>query len=119
MAVHRLTGCSAIIVPRRIAHATRTQCLSMPVSFLGLRANILFLSTNGGNCPHRTVKERDGTSEQGFASSQKRPVRFWSHIEDGQEKSGSTGGQARSGGGVEAESPGPSLGNSAGSLNAH
>jgi hypothetical protein len=30
MAVDRLTGCSAIIVPRRIAHATRTQCLSMP-----------------------------------------------------------------------------------------
>src|SRR5262249_3458737 len=24
---------------------------------------------HGGNCPHRTVKERDGTSEQGFASS--------------------------------------------------
>ena len=46
----------------------------MPVLFLGLRANILFLSTNGGNCPHRIVKERDGTSEQGFASSQKRPL---------------------------------------------
>jgi hypothetical protein len=78
MAVDRLTGCSAIIVPRRIAHATRTQCLSTPVLFLGLRANILSLSTNGGNCPHRTVKERDGTSEQGFASAKapiERPVK--------------------------------------------
>src|SRR5262249_34093483 len=50
----------------------------MPVLFLGLRANILFLSTNGGNCPHRTVKERDGTSEQGLASAKRpndRPVK--------------------------------------------
>ena len=50
----------------------------MPVLFLGLRANILFLSTNGGNCPHRIVKERDGTSEQGLASAKapnKRPVK--------------------------------------------
>src|SRR5215469_14689983 len=45
MAVDRLTGCSAIIVPRRIAHATRTQCLSMLIPFLGLRTNTLFLST--------------------------------------------------------------------------
>ena len=51
MAVNRLTGCSAITVPRSIAHATRTQCLSIPVPF------------------------RDGaTSEQGFASSQKTPI---------------------------------------------
>jgi len=50
----------------------------MPVLFLGLRANILFLSTNGGNCPHRTVKERDGISEQGLASAKapnERPVK--------------------------------------------
>ena len=50
----------------------------MPVLFLGLRANILFLSTNGGNCPHRIVKERDGTSEQGLASAKapnERPVK--------------------------------------------
>src|SRR5215831_5326509 len=50
----------------------------MPVLFLGLRANILFLSTNGGNCPHRTVKERDETSEQGLASAKapsERPVK--------------------------------------------
>src|SRR5262245_17136026 len=51
MAVDRLTGCSAIIVPRRVAHATRTQCLSMPVPFLGLRADILFLSTTVGPVP--------------------------------------------------------------------
>src|SRR5262249_8437937 len=51
MAVDRLTGCSAIIVPRRIALATRTQCLSMPVPFLGLRVNILFLSTMVGIVP--------------------------------------------------------------------
>jgi hypothetical protein len=59
MAVDRLTGCSAIIVPRRIAHATRTQCLSMPVPFLGLRANILFLSTTVGIVP--TEPSRRGT----------------------------------------------------------
>ena len=51
MAVERLTGCSAIIVPRRIAHATRTQCLSMLIPFLGLRANSLFLSTMVGIVP--------------------------------------------------------------------
>src|SRR5262249_46120431 len=59
MAVDRFTGCSAIIVPRRIALATRTQCLSMPVPFLGLRANILFLSTMVGIVP--TEPSRRGT----------------------------------------------------------
>jgi hypothetical protein len=59
MAVDRLTGCSAIIVPRRVAHATRTQCLSMPVPFLGLRADILFLSTTVGTVP--TAPSRRGT----------------------------------------------------------
>src|SRR6516225_7267539 len=59
MAVDRLTGCSAIIVPCRIAHATRTQCLSMPVPFLGLRADILFLSTTVGIVP--TEPSRRGT----------------------------------------------------------
>ena len=59
MAVDRLTGCSAIIVPCRIAHATRTQCLSMPVPFLGLRADILFLSTTVGIVP--TESSRRGT----------------------------------------------------------
>src|SRR5262249_59079602 len=59
MAVDRLTGCSAIIVPRRIALATRTQCLSMPVPFLGLRVNILFLSTMVGIGP--TEPSRRGT----------------------------------------------------------
>ena len=65
MAVDRLTGCSAIIVPRRIAHATRTQCLSMPVLFLGLRANILFLSTLVGIVP--TEPSRRGTGPQNRA----------------------------------------------------
>src|SRR5262249_19295932 len=62
MAVDRLTGCSAIIVPRRIAHATRTQCPSMLVLFLGLRANILFLSTLVGIVP--TEPSRRGTGPQ-------------------------------------------------------
>src|SRR5215469_764628 len=62
MAVDRLTGCSAIIVPRRIAHATRTQCLSMLVPFLGLRANILFLSTLVGIVP--TEPSRRGPGPQ-------------------------------------------------------
>ena len=62
MAVDRLTGCSAIIVPRRIAHATRTQCLSMLIPFLGLRTNILFLSTMVGIVP--TEPSRRGTGPQ-------------------------------------------------------
>src|SRR5207302_6030334 len=62
MAVDTLTGCSAIIVPRRIAHATRTQCLSMLIPFLGLRTNILFLSTVVGICP--TEPSRTGTGPQ-------------------------------------------------------
>src|SRR5258707_10464924 len=61
MAVDRLTGCSAIIVPRSIAHATRTQ--SMPVPFLGLRA--LFLSTMVGIVP--TEPSRRGTGPQNRA----------------------------------------------------
>jgi hypothetical protein len=55
-----------------------------------LRANILF--HHGGNCPHRTVKERDGTSEQGSLhrkSAIERPVTrsvaalLWPKIGDG------------------------------------
>jgi hypothetical protein len=65
MAVDRLTGCSAIIVPRRIAHATRTQCLSMLIPFLGLRANILFLSTMVGIVP--TEPSRRGAGPQNRA----------------------------------------------------
>jgi hypothetical protein len=65
MAVDRLTGCSAIIVPRRIAHATRTQCLSMLIPFLGLRTNILFLSTMVGIVP--TEPSRRGTGPQNRA----------------------------------------------------
>ena len=65
MAVDRLTGCSAIIVPRRIAHATCTQCLSMLVPFLGLRANILFLSTMVGIVP--TEPSRRGAGPQNRA----------------------------------------------------
>src|SRR6266566_8677813 len=63
MAVHRLTGCSAIIVPPRIAHATRTQCLSMLIPFLGLRT--LFLSTMVGIVP--TEPSRRGTGPQNRA----------------------------------------------------
>jgi hypothetical protein len=65
MAVDRLTGCSAIIVPRRIAHATRTQCLSMLIPFLGLRTNILFLSTMVGIVP--TEPSRRGAGPQNRA----------------------------------------------------
>src|SRR5262245_59073360 len=79
MAVNRLTGCSAIIVPRRIAHATRTTC---PIRLLVALSPVRDLFTprqtfvpryHGGNCHHRAVKERYRTSEQDLASSQTRP----------------------------------------------
>jgi hypothetical protein len=66
MAVDRLTGCSAIIVPRRIAHATRTQCLSMLVPFLGLRANSLFLSTTVGIVPIEPSRRGTGPQNRGL-----------------------------------------------------
>src|SRR6516225_298065 len=66
MAVDRLTGCSAIIVPRRIARATRTQCLSMPVLFLGFRANILFLSTIVGIVPTKPSWRGTGPQNRGL-----------------------------------------------------
>src|SRR5215813_8031883 len=54
MAVNRLTGCSAIIVPRRIAHAAHTKCpirllvALSPARDLLLRAKHLFLVTMVG-----------------------------------------------------------------------
>src|SRR5947209_15625502 len=70
MAVDRLTGCLAIIVPSqncvRDAHSVPIDVRPVPWS---PRYHFVPLY-HGGNCPHRTVKERDGTPEQGFTSSQ-------------------------------------------------